>query len=193
MDRRRSLLHVNDLQQAQIAELNREVQANQPKLAGFARGVLNHLGRASTRDLEDVVVDAYLTAVTRLRNDETLRVQNMAGWFRRIIFFTCLERRRRQERDERTFLSQFEEEDDVLDLVAGEYPTYELGAALREALENLPEKDRQIVDMSAAGYTSDEIAEKQGSNAEAIRQQKSRVLATLKTMLGGIQIWARRQ
>ena len=190
-ERRRSHLLVNERQQAQITQLTSEVQTTQSALAGFARTVLVRLGTDSAREVEDVLADAYLAAVTRLRNDPTLQVQNMAGWLRRIILFTCMERRRRDGRDHRRFLAQVQEEDDALDLLAGQHPAFDLRIALREALERLPEDDQTIVTMSAKGYTSDEIAESVGRTAEAVRQQKSRVLATLQKMLGGIQIWAK--
>lgn len=139
------------------------------------------------------MADAYLAAATRLRNDPDLHVENMGGWFRRVILLTCLERNRRSLREHRTFATQMQEEDDSLDLLASERPLFELRAALHQALAQLPDADRKIVTMAAAGHTSNEIAAAMGDGTtpEAVRKQKSRVLASLQRMLGGMQIWAK--
>lgn len=162
-------------------------------LGGFARTVLARLGRSSTQDVEDALADAYVTAATRIRNDPALQIENMGGWFRRVILLTCLERNRRARREHRSFSMQLQQEDDALDLIAGENPPFELRAALREALDRLPESDRTIVVMAAEGHTSSEIAQALGGTmtAESVRQKKSRVLVTLQKLLGGIQIWAK--
>ncbi len=187
-------LLVQEKQLEQIHRLTEEAKKSQSALAGFARAVLSRLGRgATTQDVEDVLADAYLAAATRLRNDTDLQVENMGGWFRRVILLTCLEHHRRELREQRQFASQLQDEDDSLDLIANERPVSELRAALQQALARLPDADRRIVEMAASGHTSNEIAAAigNGTTAEAVRKQKSRVLAALQKLLGGIQVWTR--
>lgn len=150
-------------------------------------------GASSKSDLEDVLADAYVTAATKIRNDPTLEVRNMAGWFRRVLFLTCLERSRYDRREQQRFVTQLQEEDDSLDLIAGYNPHFDLQIALQKALKELKDDERTIVTMAAEGHTSNEIAEKLGGRATpaSVRKEKSRVLAVLQKMLGGIQVWAR--
>jgi RNA polymerase sigma factor (sigma-70 family) len=161
-------------------------------LAGFARALLAKQGAApSVRDVEDVLQDAYLAAAEHLRHDVNLKIKNMPGWFRRVLFLTCLDHGDRTRRRRRRFIEGMFEQNDLLDLIAGQRVTFDLHVALIEALGSLLDEDRQIVEMSAAGHTSGEIAAYLGPDmtAEAVRKRKSRVLATLQKMLGGVKAW----
>jgi RNA polymerase sigma factor (sigma-70 family) len=151
------------------------------------------MGHGSVEDVEDVMADAYVAAASRLRNDVSLHVENMLGWFRKVLFLTCLDYSRRHRRAYAGLIRRLRDEDDSLDLIVGENPTPDLKAALVEAFEHLGDEDRTIVRMAAEGHTSDEIAKSLGQKwtPDGVRKRKSRVLATLQEMLGGLEAWAR--
>jgi RNA polymerase sigma factor (sigma-70 family) len=149
------------------------------------------MGRGSIEDVEDVMADAYVAAASRLRSDPTLQIENMLGWFRRVLFLTCLDYSRRYRRAHAGLVRALQYEDDSLDLIAGAHPAFDLKAALAEALGRLPAEDRTIVTMAAAGHTSDEIAKTlvPQMTPDSVRKRKSRVLANLQKALGGIETW----
>lgn len=139
------------------------------------------------------MADAYVAAASRLRSDTTLQVENMLGWFRRVLFLTCLESSRRERRAHAGLIRRLQEEDDSLDLIAGAHPAYDLQAALSQAIRRLPQEDQTILTMAVQGHTSDEIARSLGPDMtpDRVRKRKSRVLATLQKTLGGIEAWAK--
>lgn len=139
------------------------------------------------------MADAYVAAVSRLRTDPMLEIGNMLGWFRRVLFLTCLESSRKDRRAHAGLIRKLQDEDDSLDLIAGSHPAYELKVALSEAIRKLPERDQRIITMAVEGHTSDEIAKFLGSDItpESVRKRKSLALATLQKALGGIEAWAK--
>ena len=183
-----------ELIQARIERLTETVRQSEASFAGFARAVLRSVGGfRSDDDVREVMADAYIAAAQRLKSDRELNVENMGGWFRRVLFLACLTHNRHRLRDMRRFVNSLNEDDDLLGLLASTPAQFDLGVALKEALGKLREEDRTIVMMSAEGYTSGDIADMLGAsfNATNVRKRNSRALAALQKLLGGVRPWVK--
>jgi RNA polymerase sigma factor (sigma-70 family) len=157
------------------------------QLGGFAhRVLLNRRAPAAKEDVEDVLAKAYLSAATRLLNDG-IRVENMGVWFREVILRVCLNRARRGRFERSLFVSYNESEELILNFAVGAPLSIEEHIALREALDRLSEKERELVRLHVDGNSSPEIAQRIGgvANADSVRQQIKRTLTRLKKLLGG--------
>jgi RNA polymerase sigma factor (sigma-70 family) len=139
--------------------------------------------------VEDVLSDAYIAAATRLRHDRNLHVDDWVAWFRRFVFLTCLRHTRDKLKDRSIDLDSVEAEERLLDLVAvrSSANVEDIRLIVNEALNALDEQDCNIVQQSADGYTSAEIAEKLGLSPENVRTRKSRAVRLLRERLEGIR------
>lgn len=176
-----------------LQALTDAIVAHDRPLASFTRMCLSarrmNTGKSA---VEDVLSDAYIAAATRLRHDRNLQVDDWVAWFRRFIFLTCLRHTRDKLKDKTIDLDTAEMEERLLDFVADRAaPNKEdIRLIVAEALQNLQKTDPEshtIVEQSADGYTSIEIAKTLGITPENVRTQKSRALKKLREELEGIR------
>ena len=166
------------------------VQQQQSDFARFAWRCLALRGREpDLADIEDVMSDAFVVAMSRLREEPLLKIRNLGGWFRKILFFQCL-RRARKWRFEGwdALVTSLEEGDYVLDIL--QHTTTppddpDLAILARELLDRLGPLERRIVELSISGYTSSEIAALEGETPANVRQLKSRALKRLREYVMG--------
>jgi RNA polymerase sigma factor (sigma-70 family) len=168
-----------------IERLTEIVKAEESALARFAWRCLAVRGnRPSREDIEDAMSEAYIAAVTRLQSEPTLVVRNLGAWFRKFLFFKCLtlaKRRRLEGQDDLSVLARgLEEEDTVLDAIASRDSDPDQALIAQELLSGLDPAARRILELSAEGYTSAEIAEVVRESADNVRQIKVRTLNTLR-------------
>lgn len=173
-----------------IERLTEIVQAEESALARFAWRCLAVRGnRPSREDIEDAMSEAYIAAVTRLQSEPTLAVRDLGAWFRKFVFFKCLtlaKRRRLEGQDDLSvFARGLEEEDTVLDAIAARDSDPDQGLIAQELLSGLDQTSRRILELSAEGYTSAEIAEVVRESAENVRQIKARTLNALRAQYFG--------
>jgi RNA polymerase sigma factor (sigma-70 family) len=169
------------------------IVAHDRPLASFTRMCLAARRMNTTQTaVEDVLSDAYIAAATRLRHDRNLQVEDWVAWFRRFVFLTCLRHTRDTLKDKTIDLGTAEMEERLLDFVADRESSNKEDTRLivAQALERLKVDDPQshtIVERSADGYTSVEIAKTLGLTPENVRTQKSRALRKLREELEGIR------
>ncbi len=124
-------------------------------------------------DAEDAVQDACLKAWQKLpylKKNDAFR-----SWFFKILANTC--------KSSLHSLKAIVSEDKIPDMPA-ENENTELQTEMRELLDGLPTDDRRIVMLSVvAGFSSREIAEMLGFNANTVRSRLSRALHSLKAQL----------
>lgn len=159
-------------------------------LAAFARMCLAARRMSTDADaVRDVLSDAYIAAAMRLRHDRDLHVDNWVAWFRRVIFLTCLRHVRETLKDRTIDVDAAELEERLLDFVADRSSpdAQDVRLIVKETLATLDEQDRAIIEQSADGYTSAEIAGTLGLTPENVRTKKSRVLRALREELQGIR------
>ncbi len=139
---------------------------------------------ASRFDPEDVIQSAFRTFFTRVKNDEfTFEAEDdlfkllvrltVRKTLRRIEYHTAAKRNPNLETAQRT--------DDVepFSLLAGQQVTPDMEVALidefQDFIGNLPELDRQVIELKIQGYTTAEIAEKVGSYERKVRRVLERI------------------
>lgn len=161
---------------SRIGELTRVVRSSEKQLRGLAWKTLKiRGGRPQPEDLEDMIMDAYLTATRRLEAGE--QVRNFDAWFKKVLFNTCLnEARRRGRRREQPWSEAIEwvlREERVLSELETTLDLDRLLATLDD------EQAAAVVRHTLEGYTSVEIGARLGLEPAAVRQKKRRTLATL--------------
>ncbi len=129
------------------------------------------LGRRE--DAEDVVMETVTDAFAEI---SSLRDPNaFEGWIFRILM-NKLRRKRKSYIGESVELNE-----DITSSGGG--PSDE-GIAVRNALNRLPEKDREIIMLDVlGGYRSDEIAAMLGMNPNTVRSRKLRAFERIRAML----------
>lgn len=130
------------------------------------------LGRKE--DAEDIVMDTVADAFAQIRSLRS--AEAFGGWIFRILM-NKLKRKRKE------YANALEDElQDVLPAQTGE-PNAE-HAALRQALAELPQQDREIILLGVlGGYESAEIAKILGLNANTVRSRRMRAFAKLREKL----------
>lgn len=170
-----------------VHALTQMVSEQQRALAHFAWTCLAARGaKAGPEDVEDVLSDAYLKAATRLSKEPGLEIENFNAWFHRIVFFDALHHARRwRGREWERGIAELEREAETqteLHALQGGSGVEDRILA-RQLLERLGEEDREIVRLSLEGYSSEEMADRVGTSAAAVRQRKSRALHQLREAL----------
>jgi RNA polymerase sigma factor (sigma-70 family) len=173
-----------------LARLTSFVREHERQLVALAWRCLAIRGhRPSAQDLEDVLSDAYLTAATRLRNEPTLRPADVGPWFRKVLFFRCLNHARRWGRevvpDGWAALVAGLQADDVTleELLPAPASDPNKQLLLDQLLAKLEPDARTVIQLALSGYTADEIAAQIGSTAANVRKLRSRGLAKLREAL----------
>jgi len=176
--------------EGRIRDLTNLVRSEANSLSGFARVNLLRVMRSPQReDVEDVLSDAYLAAATRLRREPSLEVQNLGAWFRKVLFFRCLQYGKKwREGKWAKSLEDLENEDQVLEILhqaEKSHSTTETTLLVDECLSKLDDRERQVLVLAAQGYTSREIGNKFKETPENIRKIKSRAIEKLRNLLLG--------
>ena len=154
-----------------FAELYRNIYQNLYRFALYMLG--------NPADAEDVVSDAVADAwvtMKKLRDEEAFE-----GWVFRILSNKC--RRKRREYVDKPL----EWREEIGDL-AGE-DTLAENYHLRLVFGELTDEDRMIIGMHVfGGYTSKEIADLTGMNANTVRSRESRALKRMAEKLEGQEV-----
>jgi RNA polymerase sigma factor (sigma-70 family) len=161
-----------------IAALTATARDQQRSLSALAAECLGELAKPQV--VEEVLSDAYFRAFSRLQREPSLEVAHMEAWFRKFVVFACLHQRSRRKLLQATEaqLQELESEDDLLDRVS-----WGGDVDLRKALQGMRAKDRELLELIAAGHSAREVGEKLGMQAEAVRQRKRRLIRVLAKQL----------
>lgn len=154
-----------------FAELYRNIYQNLYRFAMYMLG-----NPADAEDVvSDTVTDAWVT-LGKLRNEEAFE-----GWVFRILSNKC--RRKRKE-----YVNKPLEWNEEIGELSGADDMAE-SIHLRRMFGELDEEDRMIIGMHVfGGYTSREIAEITGMNANTVRSRESRALKKLAEKLEGQEV-----
>jgi RNA polymerase sigma factor (sigma-70 family) len=134
--------------------------------------------RPSATDVEDALGEAYLRAATRFRKEPDLRIENLEAWYRTLLYIVCL-----KQADERHKLRLSETIEEIeTELAVLESSTFSKILA-GQVLAKIEPLESKILQMSAEGFTSDEIAAELNSSSDQVRQIKSRAIQKLKRAL----------
>lgn len=154
-----------------FAELYRNIYQNLYRFALYMLG--------NPADAEDVVSDAVMDAwvtIGKLRSEEAFD-----GWVFRILSNKC--RRKRKE-----YLNKPLEWKEEIGEVSGADDLVE-NFHLRRIFGELDDDDRMIIGMHVfGGYTSREISEITGMNANTVRSRESRALKKMAEKLEGREV-----
>ena len=144
---------------------------------------------ASRFDPEDVIQSAFRTFFTRVKNDEfTFEAED--DLFKLLVRLTVRKTLRRIEhhsaakRNPNSEAAQRTDDIEPFSLIASRAVTPDMEVALIDEFQlfigDLPELDRQVIELKIQGYTTAEIAEKVGSYERKVR----RVLERIEKMTG---------
>lgn len=154
-----------------FAELYREIYQN---LYRFALYMLGNPADAEDA-VSDTVADAWVT-IGKLRSEEAFE-----GWVFRILSNKC--RRKRKE-----YVNKPVEWKEEIGDISGADDMVE-NYHLRRVFGELDEEDRMIIGMHVfGGYTSREISEITGMNANTVRSRESRALKKMAGKLKGQEV-----
>ena len=168
-----------------ILDLTSTVRERERSLAYFVWKTAISWGfkEIDKRDIEDIIGDAYLRAVGKLKNDPTLEIENYYAWFMRITFLTTLNALRKELNKRKIF-----SDEDITELMDTNFIMEKTDSELNKSFmmeainSNLSERERYIFNQSMKGYNAAEIAESTGENAAAVRQSKSRAIKKLRAL-----------
>lgn len=156
-----------------FAELYQNIYQNLYRFALYMLG--------NPADAEDVVSDAVTDAwvtIGKLRADEAFQ-----GWLFRILSNKCKRKRKEYANRPLGFAEEIGERAGTDDLAEN----YQL----RTVFGELAKEDRMIIGMHVfGGYTSKEIAEITGMNANTVRSRESRALKRMAKKLEGREVTA---
>ena len=139
---------------------------------------------ASRFDPEDVIQSAFRTFFTRVKNDE-FTFEQEDDLFKLLVRLTVRKTLRRIEhhnaakRNPNLEAAQRTDDVEPFSLLAGHNVTPDMEVALidefQQLIGQLPELDRQVLELKVQGYTTVEIAEKLGSYERKIRRVLERI------------------
>ncbi len=139
---------------------------------------------ASRFDPEDVIQSAFRTFFTRVKNDE-FTFEQEDDLFKLLVRLTVRKTLRRIEyhnaakRNPNLEAAQRTDDVEPFSLLAGQNVTPDMEVALidefQQLIGQLPELDRQVLELKVQGYTTVEIAEKLGSYERKIRRVLERI------------------
>jgi len=164
------------------------VRVNAGRMLAVARRMLR-----CESDAEDAVQEAFTQAFHALPRFEGHAL--LSTWLHRIVVNACLIRlRRRKRRGERSLeelLPQFQEDGHRLDVgepwpqdALAQLEAREVRAAVRKAIDSLPENHRCVLVLrDIEGLSSEEVAERLGIRADAVKMRLHRARQALRTLL----------
>jgi RNA polymerase sigma factor (sigma-70 family) len=133
------------------------------------------------QEIEDIISDAYLSAVTQIRNNPRLIIIFPVTWFMRVIYFRTLRYLKNKKRV-KTFNKEWEElmaTNFVYDTIDKDLPELELKALM----EKLKGEERNVIEMNVQGLSYKEIAARLNKKEDNVRQIKSRAVKKLRKLL----------
>jgi RNA polymerase sigma-70 factor, ECF subfamily len=160
--------------------------------AGRMLAVARRLLRCES-DAEDAVQEAFTQAYQALPRFEGHAL--LSTWLHRIVVNACLIRlRRRKRRGEKSIedlLPRYQDDGHRLDVgdpwpadALAELEAREVRAAVRKAVDSLPEKHRCVLVLrDIEGLSSEEVAERLGIRADAVKMRLHRARQALRTLL----------
>lgn len=164
------------------------VRANAGRMLAVARRILR-----CESDAEDAVQEAFTQAYHALPRFEGHAL--LSTWLHRIVVNACLirlrKRKRRGEKSLEELLPRFQEDGHRLD-VADPWPrdalaqleAREVRAAVQKAIDSLPERHRCVLMLrDIEGLSSEEVAERLGIRADAVKMRLHRARQALRTLL----------
>ena len=169
----------------QVSEFTSAVRGEEASLASFVWHLFSARNMAAPReDIEDVIGDGYVQAISLIRSKPELVVRNPVAWFRRVLFFVAMRHIARKIKDKSMVaeIDKLESEALAVEAVSNaSAPTnVELQILVAQLLGLLEPRDREIMEKYYAdGFTSKEIASELGMSAEAVRKSKSRAVRLL--------------
>jgi RNA polymerase sigma-70 factor (ECF subfamily) len=155
-------------------EFNELVRRHLGLVQGIAR---RHLGSDQTEDVVQMVF-----AILDRRAPRLGEIRSLAAWLHRVTVLECRTVMRAQVRERRNQNAAME----INRLNQARDPLAEALPYLDEAILNLPGSDREVVLMRySEGLAFKEITRLTGRSEVALRQQVSRAVSKLATLLGG--------
>lgn len=154
-----------------FAELYRDIYQNLYRFALYMLG-----NPADAEDMvSDAVMDAWVT-IGKLRKEEAFD-----GWVFRILSNKCRRKRKEYLNKPLEWKAEIGDVSGADDLVENYH--------LRRIFGELDEEDRMIIGMHVfGGYTSREISEMTGMNANTVRSRESRALKKMAEKLEGREV-----
>ena len=176
---------MSDNQSVRLQELAEALSEVEDSLKAFAFRVLEeHAGlKPNGADLEDLLSTAFFEAAKIIQRDKDLRIRKYAAWFRQILFFSCLRFARDKRNCNTVNIDLLEAEASIEDQIHRQRESGRSSAEIEEALELLSEENQKILRLSAAGFTSEEIAKDMELSPATVRQKKSRAIKQLRKRL----------
>ena len=174
-----------------IAEFTKKIRSKERNYSfmlwstGLKYGV-----KLSTQDIEDIIGDGYLLAVTKMRSEPKMEISYPVAWFTRILLLTCLNALRKHftkdvESINNSTIDELSDTDFIYDAIDSKLDS----SILRSLIDTtLSDQEKKILQMSIEGYTNEEILDsfERSENKisyEALRQSKSRAIKKLKSKL----------
>lgn len=164
------------------------VRANAGRMLAVARRMLR-----CESDAEDAVQEAFTQAYHALPRFEGHAL--LSTWLHRIVVNACLvrlrKRKRRGEKSIEELLPRFLE-DGHREGVGEPWPrdalteleAHEVRAAVRKAIDTLPERHRCVLMLrDIEGLSSEEVAERLGIRADAVKMRLHRARQALRTLI----------
>jgi RNA polymerase sigma-70 factor (ECF subfamily) len=160
--------------------------------AGRMLSVARRLLRCDS-DAEDAVQEAFTQAYHALPRFEGQAL--LSTWLHRIVVNACLirlrKRKRRGEKSIEELLPHYQDDGHRADVgeawpadALEELEAHEVRSAVRKAIESLPERHRCVLVLrDIEGLTSEEVAERLGIRADAVKMRLHRARQALRTLL----------
>jgi RNA polymerase sigma-70 factor (ECF subfamily) len=160
--------------------------------AGRMLAVARRLLRCDS-EAEDAVQEAFTQAYQALPRFEGHAL--LSTWLHRIAVNACLirlrKRKRRGEKSLEELLPRYQEDGHRLDVgdpwprdALGELEAREVRSAVRKAIDSLPERHRCVLLLrDIEGLSSEEVAERLGIRADAVKMRLHRARQALRTLL----------
>ena len=160
--------------------------------AGRMLAVARRLLRCES-DAEDAVQEAFTQAYQALPRFEGQAL--LSTWLHRIVVNACLirlrKRKRRGEKSIEDLLPRYQDDGHRLDVgepwpadALAQLEAHEVRSAVRKAIDALPEKHRCVLALrDIEGLSSEEVAERLGIRADAVKMRLHRARQALRTLL----------
>jgi len=164
------------------------VRANAGRMLAVARRLLR-----CDSEAEDAVQEAFTQAYQALPRFEGHAL--LSTWLHRIAVNACLirlrKRKRRGEKSLEELLPRYQDDGHRLDVgdpwphdALAELEAREVRSAVRKAIDSLPERHRCVLMLrDIEGLSSEEVAERLGIRADAVKMRLHRARQALRTLL----------
>lgn len=138
------------------------------------------MGVFSSRDeLGEIINETYLKAYHLLSDERYREIRNMSGWIRRILQFETLDYLRKKK-NKKISLDELTQEEQVMDWLVYSVGENYTGLSMDEVLNEIDGEKKEIIRLYVEGYTSKEIGDRLNKGADAVRQEKRRIVEALR-------------